>query len=89
MRLDIFNACEAVLWMVVAIAVAVRYVRRGTASRTRRVAIVTAVFLVLFGVSDVIEMQTGAWWRPPGLLALKAFCLIGLVVCFSLLVRWK
>lgn len=29
-----------------------------------------------FGVSDIIELQTGAWWRPWWLLLLKAACLL-------------
>ncbi|MDI6778312.1 MAG: hypothetical protein QMD77_03910 [Patescibacteria group bacterium] len=37
---------------------------------------------VLFGISDFIEIKTGAYWEPWPLLALKIFCLAGLV--FSL-----
>jgi hypothetical protein len=32
---------------------------------------------VVFGVSDVIEAQTGAWWHPWWLFAMKALCVLG------------
>jgi hypothetical protein len=83
--LDIFNGCEAALWFAMAIAVMLRY--RRAAVGARRIAHRTATFLALFAVSDLIEMQTGAWWRPIGLLILKAVCVIGLVGGFGLLLR--
>jgi len=81
----IFNAAEALLWLVFAAIVAVRF--HHTPRRVRRTARVMAVFFVLFAVSDVIEMETGAWWRPLGLLILKAACLAGLTWCFFVMVR--
>jgi hypothetical protein len=35
---------------------------------------------VLFGASDLIEVRTGAWWRPWWLLAWKAACVFALIV---------
>jgi hypothetical protein len=87
MRLDNFNACEAALWFVMAVAVMIQHHRAAVGAR--RVAHGTAVFLVLFAVSDLIEMQTGMWWRPVGLLILKGVCVIGLVGGFGLLLRRK
>jgi hypothetical protein len=81
----VFNGCEAALWLVFAVVVAVRY-RRAEAG-LRRWSWLTAGFYVLFGVSDVIEMQTGAWWRPPGLLVFKGACLVGLTWCSVVLLR--
>src|SRR4051812_45390883 len=40
--------------------------------------VVAAVDLVLFGLSDVVEAQTGAWYRPVGLLVWKGGCLVAL-----------
>jgi hypothetical protein len=81
----IFNGGEAVLWLAFAVVVAVRFHKapRGV----RRTARIMAVFFLLFAVSDVIDMQTGAWWRPLGLLILKAGCLAGLTGSFFVLVR--
>jgi hypothetical protein len=81
----IFNGCEAALWLSLAVFVTARYHRAPVG--LWRVARVMGVLFVLFGVSDVIEIQTGAWWRPPGLLILKGGCLIGLAWCFLLLGR--
>ena len=45
----------------------------------RRASWVAAVLLIAFGISDLIEIQTGAWWRPPELLIFKGLCLVGLI----------
>jgi hypothetical protein len=87
MPLDIFNGCEAIFWFAMAIVVMLRY--RRAAIGTRRIAHGTATFLVLFAASDLIEMQTGAWWRPTGLLILKGVCVISLVGGFGLLLQQK
>jgi len=81
----IFNGCEAALWMAFAVVVVLRF--RTAAPSARRVAGTMALFFVLFGISDLIEMQTGAWWRPLGLLIFKGACLTGLIWCFVGLVR--
>jgi len=46
-----------------------------------------AGWLILFGVSDIIEVSTGAFWRPWWLLALKGTCLIGMATCAMMLWR--
>ena len=76
----VFNGLEAVLWSVLAVVIAVRF--RKSDAGLRRLSWTTAALLVAFAVSDVIEMQTGAWWRPVGLLVLKGVCLAGLTGCF-------
>jgi hypothetical protein len=45
-----------------------------------------AATLIAFGVSDVIEIQTGAWWRPWWLLVWKGLCIAVLV---SLFWQWR
>jgi hypothetical protein len=77
--LAIFNGSEAILWTGLAGFVAWRY--RNAEWPIRRLSRGAGALLLLFGVSDVIEIQTGAWWRPVGLLMLKAFCVCGLLVC--------
>ncbi len=81
----IFNGGEALLWLAFAVIVAIRF--HCAPLRVRRSARAMAVFFFLFAVSDVIEMQTGAWWRPLGLLIFKAVCLAGLTGCFVVLIR--
>jgi hypothetical protein len=85
MFVTIFNACEAALWSVLAMTVAIRFCN--CESRLRRASRITSLLLALFAASDVIEMYTGAWWRPPGLLLLKGICLVGLTWSGSRLVR--
>jgi hypothetical protein len=83
--LALFNGCEAALWWALAIVVAVKFGRKQSpAQPTARWAV---MWLVLFGISDVIEISTGAWWRPWPLLALKGTCLAALLGCGWNLVR--
>lgn len=76
MFVTVFNAFEAALWLMLATFVAIHF--RNAESKLRRTSRITALLLVLFAVSDVIEMKTGAWWRPAGFLMLKGLCLVGL-----------
>ena len=70
------NFVESLLWFGLAIALLVRRPRRpGMRSG--------AVWFVLFGVSDLIEMHTGAWWQPLELFLLKAGCVVGLAAAFG------
>ena len=67
------NVAEACLW----IGLAVLALRR----RVGQWSIGLAAALTLFGVSDLVETQTGAWYDPPWLLAWKAICVLALIVC--------
>lgn len=75
------NYVEAAFWIVVGIILAVAC--RNAARPLNRVAYIAAALMVIFGASDVVEAQTGAWWRPPWLLVWKALCLMGLVLCYG------
>lgn len=60
------NAVEAGLWIAIGVVFAVYGVTRIGQDRTalrRRCGFAFAVF-VAFGLSDVVELHTGAWWRP-------------------------
>lgn len=84
------NALEAGLWIAIGVGFAV-YGRlgirrddaasggRGAAGSRRRCGFAFLVF-VAFGLSDVVEMGTGAWWRPWWLFAWKAACVLALLV---------
>ena len=67
------NHLEAGLWCAIGLAFAVVGVR-ASGRTNRRCYLLAAVFLA-FGVSDIVEAQTGAWWRPWWLLAWKVGCL--------------
>ncbi|MGY8656657.1 MAG: hypothetical protein ACKVJX_23835 [Verrucomicrobiia bacterium] len=66
------NMVESVLWAAFAIAFCVMAFR--ATGRRRRLSLTLAAAFLAFGVSDLIEAQTGAWWRPPWLFILKAGC---------------
>ncbi len=75
------NYVEAALWSIIGIGFLLHaIVKRGGAS-----SLVASLGFLLFGLSDVIETRTGAWWRPWWLLALKGACL---AVLLALLARY-
>ncbi len=74
------NAIFAASWIVVGVKICAR--SRRTNPAVRPVVFVASGAFVLFGVSDVIEIFTGAWYEPVGLLVFKAFCLTTLIVCY-------
>jgi hypothetical protein len=76
--LAIFNSIEAVFWMTVAVVV---WCRSRSRRPYQRLGLVAACWFFLFGLSDVWEVFSGAWWRPWPLLALKAVCVIALMSC--------
>ena len=52
--------------------------------------ILLASILILFGVSDFVEMVTGAWWQPWWLLVWKGLCLIiGIILVILILKQRK
>ena len=55
------NRLEAALWMIVAIVMIARALRRG---HMRHECIAAAIAFALFSISDLVETTTGAWWRP-------------------------
>jgi hypothetical protein len=76
------NLAEAGLWISLAIGVAIKALLRPPSSRFS--AIIATVTLLAFGISDVVEMRTGAWWRPRWLLLWKGGCV---AVFLVLLIR--
>ena len=77
--LEIFNLIEAGLW--ISFGVALQLVSRKLEVKHRRVAYVGVAALVAFGISDIIEIYTGAWWKPIWLLLLKAACIVVFIGC--------
>ncbi len=75
-----FNRVECAIW-IVAGAWVLRRTWRQASPRRAAGALATAAFAA-FAVSDVAEIQTGAWYRPWWLLAWKAACIACLIFCF-------
>ena len=72
----VFNAIEAAWWT----GLGVLCWRKGRGAWTS-VSRTAAIFFLFFAVSDVIEIQTGAWWQPWWLASAKGACLVGLTAC--------
>ena len=78
---QIFNLLEAFLWLAISAAFFIRLRRQKAHRDLSRAA---AVAFLLFGISDLIEIQTRAWYEPIGLLLLKAACVVTFLICFAL-----
>jgi uncharacterized membrane protein YedE/YeeE len=75
----VFNIAEAGLWIGIGLCFLVVFIRR-----RRSLLLTTAVLFVAFGITDIIESRTGAWWDPPALLVAKVAVAAGLLTCFVL-----
>ncbi len=80
------NLIEAITWLGIAVAWLIR--SRKVAPNARLLQVLAASF-ALFGVSDLIEIQTGAWWRPAWLFVLKAGCVFVFAGCLWRYLRSK
>ncbi len=76
------NYLEGVFWISVGLVLGIA--GRRSNPGFKKLSLIASVLFVLFGISDFIEAQTGAWWRPLWLLAWKGMCLIALAWCY-----WK
>jgi len=81
--LQVLNACEAALWTMMALMTAFSPIR-GLRPLLR---VQFCLFFLLFAVSELIEIQTGAWWRPWGLAVWKGICILMLAGGFVRLHR--
>ncbi|MEZ6083758.1 MAG: hypothetical protein R3E58_07400 [Phycisphaerae bacterium] len=73
------NFVEAGIWISIGIAFACFAL---TKSPFHKRAFAAAIVFVLFGVSDVVETQTGAWWRPWWLLCWKGLCILSMLMLY-------
>jgi len=75
-----FNLAEAVLWFAAGLTLA--GARNGEPfSRMKGLTAAAAALFVLFGLSDLAELRTGAWWAPAWLLAWKTANGLALLFC--------
>jgi hypothetical protein len=81
----VFNYGEAVVWGIAGAWVFWRSRKQHRAARILG-SVASAAFLA-FGVSDLIETRTGAWYEPWWLLAWKAACVVVLVACLCVHAR--
>jgi hypothetical protein len=86
----IFNRFEAALWLLIAAWIALHALLRKIRNPIVRFYQPTAALtFAAFGVSDIIESYTGAWWTPWWLFTLKLCCVAVFVFCYFALRRAK
>ena len=74
---EIANYIEAALWGAIGLVLLAYATLR--ASDGRKIAAVAGGVFLVFGLSDVVEVHTGAWWRPWWLLLWKAACVLSMI----------
>jgi hypothetical protein len=74
------NYLEALIWFCFASGFAVNAGK--TSGKTRINRLITTLIFLLFGGSDIVEVQTGAWWSPWWLFVWKASCILSMAILF-------
>ena len=64
------NLIEGILWIAIGLCFTVALLR----PKRRRAKLIAAANFIVFGCSDFVEYQTGAWWRPWWLMLWKGTC---------------
>lgn len=84
-KVDMFNYGEAVLWLGISFLFLFRVFRKNAVHRDLHLILVIGFFA--FGISDLVEVQSGAWWRPWWLLLWKTACVAVLAPSLYRLVK--
>ncbi|MEG3901445.1 hypothetical protein QUB19_06410 [Microcoleus sp. B4-C5] len=79
------NYIEALLWFCFAIGFALNANKTSGITRINR--LITTLIFFLFGGSDIVEVQTGAWWNPCWLFVWKVSCVLFMVSLFWVYLR--
>ena len=79
------NYIEAATWSLFAVGFAISAFKQTGKVRLHRL-IATLTFF-LFGLSDIVEVQTGAWWHPWWLFLWKSFCVASMVGLLAVYLR--
>ena len=84
---NIFNSFEIALWSTIGVALLIT--SRKAPIKLKKLARLSACAFLAFAISDYIEIQTGAWWKPWWLLCLKAACIGVFLVTFYKYTRMR
>lgn len=74
------NYIEAFIWFCFAIGFAITALK--TSGKTRIHRVITTLVFFLFCLSDIVEVQTGAWWSPWWLFVWKVSCGFSMIRLF-------
>ena len=72
-----FNLIESILW--IGIGLGLYLSKKSFPIKQNKNIVITAILFLLFGVSDIIEIYSGAWWNSWWLLIWKILNGIGLL----------
>ena len=89
MSIETFNQLESLLWFGIALILIGQAFFNKHVSPYKMLMIQSAIAFILFGISDLIESQTGAWWKPWPLLIFKGACLISIAYFFTCYLKIK
>jgi len=81
---QIFNLIEALLWMTISV---VFLIRRRKQKNFRNLSFAASLAFFAFGISDLIEIQTRAWYEPIGLFLFKAACVATFLILLILYIK--
>ncbi|MEG4168330.1 MULTISPECIES: hypothetical protein [unclassified Microcoleus] len=79
------NYIEAFIWLCFAVGFALDAVN--TSGKTRIHRLITTLIFLFFGGSDIVEVQTGAWWSPWWLFVWKVSCGLSMMLLFWVYLR--
>jgi hypothetical protein len=76
-----FNVFEAIFWVAMGVLLIVRSTR--ISQGLRGVGLIAGLTFLAFAVTDLVEVRTGAWYRPWWLFVSKAVCVVLLAACYD------
>ncbi|MGB7710375.1 MAG: hypothetical protein WBL95_12735 [Microcoleus sp.] len=79
------NYIEAFIWFCFAVGFALDALK--TSGKTIIHRLITSLIFFLFGCSDIVEVQTGAWWSPWWLFVWKVSCGLSMMLLFWVYLR--
>ncbi len=82
-----FNVIEAGIWFIIGTRFLLYALRKTT--NLKKPFLIFSITLFFFGLSDIIETQTGAWYKPWELFLLKAICVILIAGCIIAFLRHR
>lgn len=71
------NYIEAIIWFVFAFGFVI--VAQQNSGKIKKHSYLAAINFLLFGISDIVEIQTRAWWSPWWLFFWKSGCILTMV----------
>jgi len=77
---DIFNIIEMFFWLVSGTLLIIYSLKK--TSRRKIHAAAAGITLIVFGITDIMEIFTGCWWEPWWLLGLNALCIFNLIIIY-------